>query len=109
MSLWAAYRNVKLALLIVLPLTVAIPVGRVLEIVQDGKRQAINGLSHHKTKMKLAHPATLAPQTSIPRDETRTQVVKLDADALPPKVSFEYLFSCRAVTRDVPTPPPRVS
>jgi hypothetical protein len=105
----AAYRTLKLAMLLVMPLVLAIPVGRVLEVIADGKRQSVVQLNHKKGKMKLAHPATLAPQTSMPREEKRETVIELVSSTQQPLPLFDYLFSIRAVTRDVPTPPPRAA
>lgn len=109
MNFPAAYRRLKLALLLVMPLALALPVGRVLEVIADGKRQSVVQLNHKKGKMKLAHPATLAPQTSMPREEKRVSVIQLASDVQQPLPLFDYFFSIRAVTRDVPTPPPRAA
>ena len=92
-----------------LPLMLAMgwPVGRVLEIMSAGKHITFNTLEKTKKKVKLAFPATLTPAPEIPNNEMAEHIAVLASDTDVPTPQFRYIFSCHAVTRDVPTPPPR--
>ena len=99
--------NLRFACFYILPLMLAWPIGRVLEIAAAGKRITFNSLERTKKKVKLALPATLSPAPVMPRDDIRQRIAVLASDTCVPTPQFRYTFSCRAVTREVPTPPPR--